>query len=80
MNGPGLYFHGAAGLVARAFQFHIRRTPGLERQLHYFQRIRDIKAQAAFYRAVATGEAGRGLNDWATYFIPDFPDEEPESA
>jgi S-adenosylmethionine-diacylglycerol 3-amino-3-carboxypropyl transferase len=48
--GAGLYFHGTAGLVARAIGFYLKNCRGLEKELWKFQLIRNLDEQAEFYR------------------------------
>lgn len=50
-RGPGLYFHGTAGAVARALNWHIDRQPGLRADLASLQAIDDIGRQAEFYNS-----------------------------
>jgi S-adenosylmethionine-diacylglycerol 3-amino-3-carboxypropyl transferase len=49
-QGVGLYFHGTAGLVARAVGFYLKSCRGLEKELWKFQLTRDLDEQAEFYQ------------------------------
>ncbi len=49
-DGPGLYFHGTAGVFARCVGWYLRRFRNLGKELDDFQRIGDLEEQAAFYR------------------------------
>lgn len=48
-TGPGLYFHGAAGMFARAIRWYLNQR-GLEPALKEFQQCGSLDAQSEFYR------------------------------
>src|SRR5262249_30633669 len=50
ISGAGLYFHGTAGLFARAIGFYLKTCRGLEKELWKFQLTRTLEEQATFYR------------------------------
>jgi S-adenosylmethionine-diacylglycerol 3-amino-3-carboxypropyl transferase len=49
-DGAGLYFHGTAGLVARALSFYLNTCRGMQKDLRQFQLIQDLDEQSEFYR------------------------------
>ncbi|HYR87093.1 MAG TPA: BtaA family protein [Terriglobia bacterium] len=49
-DGPGLYFHGTAGVFARTTRWYSRRCCGLGDALKEFQQIYNLREQAEFYR------------------------------
>jgi S-adenosylmethionine-diacylglycerol 3-amino-3-carboxypropyl transferase len=48
--GPGLYYHGTTGLVARSIRFYLHHLCRLQEDLDAFQQIRELEEQATFYR------------------------------
>src|SRR4029077_11164868 len=48
-RGIGLYFHGTAGLFARALLFYLNTCRGMQDDLRQFQLIRDLDEQSEFY-------------------------------